>query len=625
MGLDLIISLEDTEEQRTDNFKKIQSLINKKKGSKRFINKILEDLHNYMFGSREIEELLEEDYIETIRNNKLLESYVKYVRRLISLKGVKFNRYKFLLHRVEYYFQLETTIFVKSVTRSSFEYNITKEIIKIVRKFKNEKRLNNLLLSVLIKFIEKNYARLRSVLFTLFYNFLKETWTKKEFEYDRKRFLVYYYNLKALPRGGVLGYTLTPDYLPLDRRNLEKTLIYLMHSMSFYNYYFFRDVFLETIKRNFTNPQLVYNKLVKTRIIRKGKRNFYTKRPIYSDWDDSAWRGGKYLGFDNIKKDIEQIHDEYYDNPYSYAYIKGKSLIMCAEQHRNARVIMKCDIKRFFETISYEMLEEELLKYLDNERVSYILEFATYDGYLRLGLELSPMLSNIIAKKIDDNIAELINSPPFNKYGFIYTRYSDDMIFSSKSNEKIPFDNIIDEIDKILKSHGFLLNNKKTKVLSQKSNMNVLGVSLNQNRFTVTQKYRKKIRATIHSLINKKKNLESENKILEDLFDKLDNIGSLKSKVREQIENENPKVTRWESRFYRILEEDPRYITLAQQEEEIDFKTSQQQTKVNEIRKTYSLTKVRIKGSISYIHSVNPEQANKLNKFYNEILAKVEG
>ena len=101
-------------------------------------------------------------------------------------------------------------------------------------------------------------------------------------------------------------------------------------------------------------------------------------------------------------------------------------------------------MNNYFRSLGYE---EEVVKTLT--------ALCTYKSRLPQGAPTSPMLSNIIASKMDEMMLEYCK-----KRGIIYTRYADDLTFSADSDVKVP---PIEDIYKIVYLNGFKVNRMKQK------------------------------------------------------------------------------------------------------------------------------------------------------------------
>ncbi|WP_046224050.1 reverse transcriptase family protein [Vibrio sp. ECSMB14106] len=187
-------------------------------------------------------------------------------------------------------------------------------------------------------------------------------------------------------------------------------------------------------------------------------------------------------------------------NQAATAYSKNKSYLNFLEPHRNSYYFLRLDLKNFFHfinrtvvrnSISEHVSSSEVIEGCSQSNLDFIVNILTitlpdtskneeFSGktILPIGFKSSPVVSNIVFRKLDILIERFCA-----KNNVTYTRYADDMLFSSstvrddkyreksvfddlfKKKEKVPFlhsDKFIEEISFIVNIDGFKLNRKKT-------------------------------------------------------------------------------------------------------------------------------------------------------------------
>ena len=163
---------------------------------------------------------------------------------------------------------------------------------------------------------------------------------------------------------------------------------------------------------------------------------------------------------------------------------EGMSTVANAAPHQGARILFKTDIKSFYPSITLHHLLRNLDRHGGNRRwierarseIVHCLISVKGELVLPTGAPTSPILSCIAATDLDHSLAEIAS-----QFGFIYTRYIDDLTFSSKEERK-------DELESRVKAaiwlHGFECNYKKTKWLTPDSDdqFSVTGISLVDDR-----------------------------------------------------------------------------------------------------------------------------------------------
>ena len=179
---------------------------------------------------------------------------------------------------------------------------------------------------------------------------------------------------------------------------------------------------------------------------------------------------------------------------YAKAYHKGISLKDNALPHINKIIILKLDIKDFFENISFIDVYNCCfpIEYFPKSVGMLLTTLCTYDDHLTQGSPTSAYISNLVMKDFDEEIGFWCE-----ENNISYTRYSDDMTFSGNFN---PSD-IIKKVRKMLYKLGLQLNNDKIHVVTKKASQTVTGLVVN-DKVQVGIKYRKEIRKAVY-YINK--------------------------------------------------------------------------------------------------------------------------
>ena len=209
-------------------------------------------------------------------------------------------------------------------------------------------------------------------------------------------------------------------------------------------------------------------------------------------------RNGKYRTIYEPNSMLKQIQKQILINilnnksisKYAKAYHKGISLKDNAIPHINKKIILKLDIKNFFENISFLDVYNSCfsIEYFPKS-VGFILTYlCTYDNHLTQGSPTSAYISNLIMKEFDEEIGNWCNINDIS-----YTRYSDDMTFSGNFNPS----ELIIKIRKMLYTLGLELNNDKIHIVNKSQSQSVTGIIVNE-KLQVNAKYRNKIRQEMY-------------------------------------------------------------------------------------------------------------------------------
>ena len=144
---------------------------------------------------------------------------------------------------------------------------------------------------------------------------------------------------------------------------------------------------------------------------------------------------------------------------------KGSSYNAYLSEHIGSQFFLRTDIKDFFPSICEASIKQELPLFIpiidkkEKEKVvDLIYDIVTINGELPQGARTSPVISNIVMIRMDQRITKYCQL-----FGIRYTRYADDMLFSSSTfnfKEKTWF---IKKVKYILLSLNFQLNYSKLK------------------------------------------------------------------------------------------------------------------------------------------------------------------
>lgn len=187
-----------------------------------------------------------------------------------------------------------------------------------------------------------------------------------------------------------------------------------------------------------------------------------------------------------IYKDILQYYPGSYE--YSHGYEKGKSIVTNAAKHCYKELVICMDIENFFTSIKSMDVSGVFWNLGYPDDIEEILTaWCTYKGCLAVGAPTSPALSNAVFEGIDYDISIIAD-----KYGFTYTRYADDLTFSTNM-KNIDYEIFINDIVDLLGKRGFMINDKKTKIYFKNGKQEVTGLIVN-NGVKVKSKIKKEVR-----------------------------------------------------------------------------------------------------------------------------------
>lgn len=119
-----------------------------------------------------------------------------------------------------------------------------------------------------------------------------------------------------------------------------------------------------------------------------------------------------------------------------------------------------------------------------------------YMGTLPQGAPTSPMLANLAMRDIDEKISAIAS-----RFGLNYTRYSDDLTFSTRNDfDRQQASLLIQEIAKLLIKRGLMLNRQKTAVIPPGARKIVLGLLVDGDLPRLSRSFKDRIRQHLYYL-----------------------------------------------------------------------------------------------------------------------------
>ena len=179
----------------------------------------------------------------------------------------------------------------------------------------------------------------------------------------------------------------------------------------------------------------------------------------------------------------------YYPKSSSHGFVKGRSIKSNALPHVGKSFVFNIDLKDFFESIHFgrvkNLVMSEPFKAPHNV-ATVIAHICCDDGRLVQGAPTSPLISNMICRKLDAQLLALAKSKKCH-----VTRYADDITFSFTSSLKhLPADVIEISgdgiaipgrvLEQIIHANGFVINSDKTRLQHRSQRQMVTGLVVNK-------------------------------------------------------------------------------------------------------------------------------------------------
>ena len=197
----------------------------------------------------------------------------------------------------------------------------------------------------------------------------------------------------------------------------------------------------------------------------------------------------------------------------TYAYRRELSIRHCAEAHAGARWLLKMDLHNFFGTIEESrvygvfrklgypsLLAFEMARICTNppatDQAPNWLEGRGLEAYgsgqrgvLPQGAPTSGALANAVAFRLDTMLTSIAD-----EYGLAYTRYSDDLTFSSPSAfSRASVPRIAAQVEHAIDKAGLVVHRKKTRVVPPGARKIVLGLMLVGHEVRLLPEFRDRV------------------------------------------------------------------------------------------------------------------------------------
>ncbi|WP_433760931.1 retron St85 family RNA-directed DNA polymerase [Brucella anthropi] len=175
-----------------------------------------------------------------------------------------------------------------------------------------------------------------------------------------------------------------------------------------------------------------------------------------------------------------------------FGFVAGRSAIQNAQYHLGSKHVLNVDIKQFFPSITIDQVRAIFCSLGYHEEVADMLsELCCLDGHVPQGAPTSPAIANLVLRELDTELTNLAENS-----GLRYSRYADDLTFSSQSWIEGEF---LSFVDNAVQVAGFELKPEKTRFSGSEGRMEVTGVVINE-KIQPSRVWRKRVRAALHKM-----------------------------------------------------------------------------------------------------------------------------
>lgn len=189
-------------------------------------------------------------------------------------------------------------------------------------------------------------------------------------------------------------------------------------------------------------------------------------------------------------------------------FVPGRSIADNAAAHIGKNYVFNTDLQDFFPSVHQARIWAILQKKpfsLNEELASVIAGLCCIQdpkgildkkgkviGVLPQGSPCSPILTNIVCRNLDRNLLGLAK-----RFNLTYTRYADDITFSSDYNVFQEGSDFMMEFTRIVAEQNFQINDKKTRLQKSGQRQEVTGLIVNK-KVNIAREYYKDLRSLLY-------------------------------------------------------------------------------------------------------------------------------
>ena len=194
----------------------------------------------------------------------------------------------------------------------------------------------------------------------------------------------------------------------------------------------------------------------------------------------------------------------YQPSDYAMGFVEGRSVVDNASRHIGQNYVFNTDLENFFPSIEQPRVWKrfQLPPFNFNSQIASIMaglccvrekiEDGKYIYVLPQGAPTSPLITNAICDKLDRRLSGLAR-----RFGLHYSRYADDITFSSMHNVYHENGSFQVELKRIIEDQGFHMNIGKTRLQKIGQRQEVTGLTVS-NRVNTSREYIAEIRNLLH-------------------------------------------------------------------------------------------------------------------------------
>lgn len=197
------------------------------------------------------------------------------------------------------------------------------------------------------------------------------------------------------------------------------------------------------------------------------------------------------------------------NNDVVFSYRKGVNTVDAVSKHAHSKYFFQTDIRNFFNSIDTELVISTIENNLTNTPIEdiqlyieKITKTLTVNNFVPVGFSTSPPLSNACLFDFDNKLQKYCLEQKL-----IYSRYSDDIIISSREKQSIlDIDEYISQTLQTTTKGKLTINTSKNKHTQTGNKIKLLGmVILPNGKVSIDRKFKKDTEVKLHYYLSDKK------------------------------------------------------------------------------------------------------------------------
>ncbi len=200
----------------------------------------------------------------------------------------------------------------------------------------------------------------------------------------------------------------------------------------------------------------------------------------------------------------EMLKAVYQPSDYAMGFAEGRNIVDNASRHIGQNYVFNTDLENFFPSIEQPRVWKrfQLPPFNFNQKLASILaglccikeksEDGNFIYVLPQGAPTSPLITNAICDNLDRKLSGLAR-----RFGLHYSRYADDITFSSMYNVFHEDGEFVSELKRIVEDQKFRIKASKTRLQKVGQRQEVTGLTVS-NRVNTSKGYIAEIRNLLH-------------------------------------------------------------------------------------------------------------------------------